>query len=173
MKDRRGGAGRGQGRREVLRWLDRIAVGAGFERLWERAQRIEAQKKYLANSENVRIEQEIDELQQAYRDAEVRLKYRESEREQRQKRTGDRLDESGRRLSLHLKRPKDQRARVTAVVVRWARLKYAKGNAKKAKRITARRVEACIIEYRNFVRYSRLLEQQFNSLAEAGYGPLE
>jgi hypothetical protein len=142
-----------------------MVVAAGFERLWERAQGIEARRKYLADCENEQLERKIDELQRASRDALTRL--RGKERERRLKRVNERLDEIGRRLSLPLKRPKGQQARVRAVVVRWARLKYPD------RAITGRRLDDWVIEHRNLVRDSRLQEEALRSLVGAGYGPTE
>jgi hypothetical protein len=140
MKGPHGGAGRGQGRHKVLKDLRaRLSVGAEFDRLWKETQKAEALQKHMDIRKNADTEQEIDDLQRAYREA-TSAERREEIR--------DRLDKIGRRLTLHLKRPRDQTKQVTEKVIEWCKQKYGI-------EITARRVAECVREYRRFLRDSK------------------
>jgi hypothetical protein len=140
MKGPHGGADRGQGRHKVLKKLRmRLDVAAEFERLWKEAKDAEAFQKHMDIRKNADTEQEIDDLQQAYRATTFPFcAFWISQR----------LDEIGRRLSLPLKRPKDkdQTEQITAKVIEWCKQKYGI-------EISARRVDECRKEYHRLLRH--------------------
>jgi hypothetical protein len=216
MKDQRGGAGRSQGRHKVLKPWQQMDVAAEFERLWQEEAKTKAWKKYRAASDNGRVEEEVEKLQQAYSEQreryvdrlrEIKQQLRGARKkgdqraekwlrenfekvaklfEKRQREISQKIDEvtkGRRRLSLPLKQPKGKLKAVADLAIKYAREKYAKNDKgeideKKAKAITARRVADWVIKYRNLVRDNHsgsvvMSDMELESLAEAGYGPME
>jgi hypothetical protein len=150
MKGRHGGPGRGQGRKPggKLGRLERIVIGAEFDRRWREVQEAEAWDKHYTVARNEDAWQDIERQQEKLRDGRKHLTQPRHKNiaKKRWKEVETALDKIGRRDSVLLKRPKGQRATVTAKVVNWWNEQFPR------KTITARYVKTCHDEYLKFPR---------------------
>jgi hypothetical protein len=143
---RRAGAGRKSGGK--LNLMERIVIGAEFDREWRKVQEAEGRDKYYTVARNADDQHEIERQQEKLRDARAHLTQPQQKNiaKKRWKKVDAALDKIGRPRSMPLKRPRGQRATVTAEVVNWWNQQFPK------KRITARYVKTCHDEYRKFLR---------------------
>jgi hypothetical protein len=151
MKSGHGGRRAGAGRKPVLGLVDRISVGAEFERRWLEVQEAEAEAKYDMVARNADAQHEIEKHQERLRDARVHLTQPQQKNiaKKRWKEVDASLDKIGRSRSMPLKRPKGQRAAVINNVVDWWNERFP------GSEITPRYVAECIVEYREFLRDSK------------------